>query len=82
MIDAKGEQTMEKLPCSIFNDVLGPVMRGPSSSHVAGAARIASMIRQSLDAPVKKAIVDFDVNGALAASHTDTERIWDLPADF
>ena len=26
---------MEKLPCSIFNDVLGPVMRGPSSSHVA-----------------------------------------------
>lgn len=28
------------------------------------------MIRQSLDAPVKKAIVDFDVNGALAASHT------------
>ena len=30
---------MEKLPCSIFNDVLGPVMRGPSSSHVAGAAR-------------------------------------------
>ncbi len=27
---------MEKLPCSIFNDVLGPVMRGPSSSHVAG----------------------------------------------
>lgn len=61
---------MEKLPCSIFNDVLGPVMRGPSSSHVAGAARIASMIRESLDAPVKKAIVDFDVNGALAASHT------------
>ena len=50
---------MEKLPCSIFNDVLGPVMRGPSSSHVGGAARIASMIRQSLDAPVKKAIVDF-----------------------
>ena len=37
----KGGQTMEKLPCSIFNDVLGPVMRGPSSSHVAGAARIA-----------------------------------------
>ena len=33
---------MEKLPCSIFNDVLGPVMRGPSSSHVAGAARIAA----------------------------------------
>lgn len=39
---------MEKLPCSIFNDVIGPVMRGPSSSHVAGAARIASLVRQSL----------------------------------
>lgn len=32
---------MEKQPCSFFNDVIGPVMRGPSSSHVAGAARIA-----------------------------------------
>ena len=61
---------MEKLPCSIFNDVLGPVMRGPSSSHVAGGARIAAMIRQSLKAPVKRAVVDFDINGSLAASHT------------
>ncbi len=30
---------MEKQAPSIFNDVIGPVMRGPSSSHVAGAAR-------------------------------------------
>lgn len=73
---------MEKLPCSIFNDVLGPVMRGPSSSHVAGAARIASMIRQSLDAPVKKAIVDFDVKVRWRHRTRDTERIWDLPAGF
>lgn len=29
------------LPPSIFNDVLGPVMRGPSSSHSAAANRIA-----------------------------------------
>lgn len=70
MIDTKRRTNHGKTTRSIFNDVLGPVMRGPSSSHVAGAARIASMIRQSLDAPVKKAIVDFDVNGALAASHT------------
>ena len=27
---------MAKLPASLFNDVIGPVMRGPSSSHVAG----------------------------------------------
>lgn len=60
---------MEKLPCSIFNDVIGPVMRGPSSSHVAGAARIASLVRQSFDHRIVKAVVDFDVNGSLAASH-------------
>lgn len=60
---------MKKMPCSIFNDVLGPVMRGPSSSHVAGAARIASLFRQSFDNRIKEAAVDFDVNGSLAASH-------------
>ena len=61
---------MDKMPCSIFNDVIGPVMRGPSSSHVAGAARIADLVRQSMVAPVEKAIVDFDIHGSLAASHT------------
>lgn len=61
---------MEKLPCSIFNDVIGPIMRGPSSSHVAGAARIADLVRQSMKGKIVKAVVDFDVNGSLAASHT------------
>lgn len=60
---------MEKLPCSIFNDVIGPVMRGPSSSHVAGAARIASLVRQSMRGKITEAVVDFDVNGSLATSH-------------
>ena len=60
---------MKKLPPSIFNDVIGPVMRGPSSSHVAGASRIADIVRQSLNNDVKKVIVDFDVNGSLAESH-------------
>jgi L-serine dehydratase len=32
---------------SVFNDVLGPVMRGPSSSHTAGSYRIA-LISKSL----------------------------------
>lgn len=46
---------MEKQPCSFFNDVIGPVMRGPSSSHVAGAARIADpvvggTVRECVDA--------------------------------
>ncbi len=61
---------MEKLPCSIFNDVIGPVMRGQSSSHVAGAARIADLVRQSMKDKIVRAIVDFDVKGALASSHT------------
>lgn len=60
---------MEKLPPSIFNDVIGPVMRGPSSSHVAGAARIGSIVRQSLNGNVKKVLVDFDINGSLAESY-------------
>ncbi|MZQ99556.1 MAG: serine dehydratase [Acidaminobacter sp.] len=60
---------MQKLPASIFNDVIGPVMRGPSSSHVAGAARIGSIIRQSLDSEPKRIVVEFDVNGSLAESY-------------
>ncbi len=60
---------MDKMPASIFNDVIGPVMRGPSSSHVAGAARIASIVRQSVGGAPRRVIVDFDVNGSLAASH-------------
>ena len=37
---------------SVFNDVMGPVMRGPSSSHTAGAYRIGCMVRSLLgDAP-------------------------------
>ena len=60
---------MKKLPSSIFNDVIGPVMRGPSSSHVAGASRIAGIVRQSLNNNVKNVNVDFDINGSLAESH-------------
>ena len=60
---------MNRLPASIFNDVIGPVMRGPSSSHVAGAARIGELVRQSLNGNVKKVEVEFDVNGSLAESY-------------
>ena len=60
---------MNKLPSSIFNDVLGPIMRGPSSSHVAGASRIAELIRQSAGGAVARVVCDFDVNGSLAESH-------------
>ncbi len=60
---------MNKLPSSIFNDVIGPVMRGPSSSHVAGAARIGLLVRQSLRGKAKTIVVDLDVNGSLAESY-------------
>ena len=64
-----GGITVKKLPPSIFNDVIGPIMRGPSSSHVAGASRIGALVRAALNSDVKKAVVDFDVNGSLAESH-------------
>jgi L-serine dehydratase len=65
----KEVRIMQKIPCSIFNDVIGPIMRGPSSSHVAGGARIGDLVRQSFKAPLKKVVCDFDPTGALATSH-------------
>lgn len=57
----------ERFP-SIFNDIIGPVMRGPSSSHTAAAHRIGAFIRQ-LDGPVyRKIIVEFDRKGSLATT--------------
>lgn len=60
---------MEKMPSSIFNDVIGPVMRGPSISHVAAAARIGRLIHMSAENQVQQVIVDFDPNGSLAESY-------------
>ena len=35
---------------SIFNDVIGPMMRGPSSSHCAAALRIGRLARDLMSA--------------------------------
>ena len=40
--------------CSILNDVLGPVMRGPSSSHTAGSYHIALVVRGLLGTEPQK----------------------------
>ncbi len=49
---------------SILNDVLGPVMRGPSSSHTAASFRIGSLARALLgDEPVS-ATFTFDPGGS------------------
>jgi L-serine dehydratase len=49
---------------SIFNDVLGPVMRRPSSSHTAGSHRIGTLARSLLgDEPLSARFV-FDADGS------------------
>ncbi len=54
---------------SIFNHVLGPVMRGPSSSHTAGAYHIACMARDLLGAAPCRATFAFDPAGSYAATY-------------
>lgn len=55
----------------IFNDVIGPVMRGPSSSHTAASWRIAKMSMDILNEPLKHAVVDFDKDGAWAPNYRE-----------
>lgn len=59
---------MERYP-SIFNDVIGPVMRGPSSSHCAASLRIGRMCLDLLDGDIKEVYIEFDPNGSLATTH-------------
>ena len=61
---------MKTLP-SIFNDVIGPVMRGPSSSHTAASWRIARCAMDILGQPLKKAVISFDRDGAWAPNYRE-----------
>jgi len=61
---------MKKRP-GIFNDVIGPVMRGPSSSHTAAAWRAAKISMDILNQPLRKAIIDFDKDGAWAPNYKE-----------
>ncbi len=54
---------------SIFNDVIGPVMRGPSSSHCAAALRIGRLAHDLMDGDLQEVLVEFDRGGALATTH-------------
>jgi len=58
-----------KSPPSIFNDVIGPVMRGPSSSHCAASVRIGQMARALMDENIDHILIEFDPNGSLATTH-------------
>lgn len=53
-------------PISIFNDVLGPVMRGPSSSHTAGSFHIGALARSLLGDEPASATFAFDPGGSYA----------------
>ena len=54
---------------SIFNDVIGPVMRGPSSSHSAAACRIGLLLKDLIGNDIESVIVDYDPNGSLVTTH-------------
>ncbi len=54
---------------SIFNDVIGPVMRGPSSSHCAASLRIGRLCRDLMGGAINHVLVEFDTNGSLATTH-------------
>ena len=55
---------MERQCPSIFNDIVGPTMVGPSSSHTCGPSRIGFLAQQLLPGKLKKAVVTFAKEGA------------------
>ncbi|NLN48567.1 MAG: serine dehydratase [Clostridiales bacterium] len=61
---------MKQYP-SIFNDVIGPVMVGPSSSHTAASVRIGNVIRQLTKAEGPLSVsFEFDKNSSLASTYS------------
>ncbi|WPC43694.1 L-serine ammonia-lyase, iron-sulfur-dependent, subunit alpha [Clostridium sp. JS66] len=59
---------MNKL-VSIFNDVIGPVMTGPSSSHTAGPTRIGNLSKQFIANDLLKADIYFETKGSFAMTY-------------
>ncbi|MEE8323872.1 MAG: serine dehydratase [Candidatus Bathyarchaeia archaeon] len=51
---------------SIFNEVIGPIMRGPSSSHTAASYHLGKIIRDLLEGAPKQVIIRFAKNGSFA----------------
>ena len=56
---------------SIFNDVIGPIMRGPSSSHTAAGWRVANMALQILNDELASAHIEFDRDGQWATNYAE-----------
>ncbi len=68
IIRCKEKGRMKVYP-SILNEVIGPVMRGPSSSHCAAAVRIGVLVRALMDDGLQRVVLGFDEKGSLAATH-------------
>lgn len=64
MDQLKKSQDLEFI--SIFNDVLGPVMRGQSSSHTAGSYYIGKLLQELLGSTPSEAVFTFDPAGSYA----------------
>ena len=54
---------------SIFNEVLGPITTGPSSSHTAGCGRIALTARSLFGRPVRRAEIVFEEKGSYPGTY-------------
>lgn len=55
---------MKRQSPSIFNDIVGPIMIGPSSSHTCGPSRIGYLSRQLVKGKLKKVKIEFAREGA------------------
>ena len=67
---------------SIFNDVIGPVMRGPSSSHTAAGWRVANMAVQILSDELKSAFIEFDKDGQWATNYEEQGTVLGMNGGF
>lgn len=54
---------------SVFNDVLGPIMRGPSSSHTAGSYHIGLVARDLLKTEPQNVKITFDSDGSYGSTY-------------
>jgi L-serine dehydratase len=73
---------METIYPSIFNDVIGPIMRGPSSSHCAASLRIGRLARDLMDGMIEAVRIEFDPKGSLSTTHDSQGADMGLFAGF
>lgn len=54
---------------SIFNDIVGPIMVGPSSSHTCAPSRIGFLSQQLLNGTLRSATIEFAKKGAYTSMY-------------